>query len=686
MKNIICQLIILLLLCTHSYAKEGYKIILNNPDSYGKSYILSIYKWGEKLGIDTVKANKANKIIFSNYHQLLAGQYIIEESLGGNTTKLIEFMASPKTIKQAENSIYNITTLGISQEKGSTENLIYTKFQNLINTGWKQFKTPAELNDTINSIIKKAEQQCKGSILEIMLNNTLFPPASPQEIVENFPFYDSLIINTSFGKAKIRQYLKAIELNPNDTIINLINNIISFKSTDNKQISNKVSQHLQSLIASTAFDYFYNSNIMGQEGIAVKIAQNWFLNNKLKWPNKDGIFMLKTFVGLNKNSLIGMPAPELNLIDTLGNTVSLNTLQGDYTIIYFYTDDCHTCKIETPKLVNFVNEYKGGVINVYAVYTQENINNWKAYINREFILYNAFVNWVNVYDPQFESGFHLLYNVISTPQMFLLDKDKIIIGRNLKTNSLEELLNAKAKKTDDLHKFFNNFFTNLGNLDSITVNMGIDAFYKKSADNPQLFREIFKELYNFLRYSPNYILQQGAVYLGNNYILKKEELWNNQNFIEQVKKSIEIFNMNPLGGKAANLSLENINGSPIELYDIKNEYKVLFFYKINCGICSVVSKELQKLYDTYKSINNIDIEFVAINTGKEYKEWIKHVASNGFLWQETWGGDRADEIYQKYYLESVPSIYLLKNNIVIAKDINELDLKELLNTIIKNKH
>lgn len=683
MKKILYLIITLLITYNTVFGKDGVKVIVNtdNRNLYN-SYILSIYEWGEKKGIDTVKADKKGKVIFSTNTSLPYGQYVIDGfigKIGEKTNRLMEFMVSPQSLKQVEASIFTIDSTGIRQKKGSHENQIYIDFQNLINTGWRQLNNAEELNTEIHKIIAKSEKECPGSILEIMLKNTLFPPASDQNILQKFPFGDSLILNTAFGKTKVKQYLQAIELNPVDTLISLTDKLIKGYGDAN------ISPQLQALIASTVFDYFYNSAIMGQEGVAVHIAQEWFLNGKLEWPNKEGLFMLQMFVNTNKHSLIGMQAPNLKLVDTLGKIISLNSLEGDYTIIYFYTDDCHTCKVETPKLVDFVNEYKGGIINVYAVYTQANIENWKTYINKEFVLYNPFINWVNVYDPQFESGFHMLYNVLSTPQMFLLDKDKKIIGRNLKTDSLAELLQVKNKEADDLHKFFTDFFTKTEILDTTSIHTGINAFYSKSADKPELFREIFRELFNFLRLSPDYRLQEGAAYLGQKYILDKEELWSNKNFVDQVKKAIAVFNMNPLGGKAANLSLESISGSSIELYDIKNEYKVLYFYKINCGICGMVSKELQKLYDTYKDSEDIDIEFVAINTGNNYKEWVKYVAQNGFTWQETWGGEQAEEIYRNYYLENVPGIYLLKDNIVIAKNINDLDLKELLETVVKNK-
>ena len=44
------------------------------------------------------------------------------------------------------------------------------------------------------------------------------------------------------------------------------------------------------------------------------------------------------------------------------------------------------------------------------------------------------------------------------------------------------------------------------------------------------------------------------------------------------------------------------------------------------------------------------------------------------------GGD-SGEIYNKYYIDNIPQIYLLINGTVAAKGINDIDLKEILKSI-----
>ena len=437
-------------------------------------------------------------------------------------------------------------------------------------------------------------------------------------------------------------------------------------------------RELQGRLAHTAYDFFYNSSIMGQEGVAVHIAQKWFLNDLLDWPDAEGKFMLRTFVEFNRHSLIGMDAPQLELTDTLGKKVPLRSLDAEYTIVYFYTDDCVSCNKETPKLVDFVNGYDQGILAVYAIYADGNEQRWKDYINRELFIYNPFMEWVNVYDPEYESGFQMLYNVIKTPQMFLLDKDKKIIGRGLDVKALEELLDAKNAEREKARELIEGFFAPLAG-DTLQIYNGIDMFYNSSRGDMQLMKDFMQELYNTLGRSEDYTLQQGAVYVAQKYMLGMPDFWSAE-FLEKRKEDVRIFNMNRLGAVAADLELERADGSSLALFDVTTDYKVLYFYRPNCGVCAEVTPKMAAIYNEFKE--KIDIEVFAINLGKGYEEWINYFSSVGADWENVRGteGD-SSEIYMRYYLQNIPTIYLLKGNVVVAKDINDNELKNILNSI-----
>lgn len=655
---------ILLLLSAANLHADGYRITLPTEKSDTSQYVLGGWRWGEKYYLDTVKAAKG-EITFKGKENLDCGQYFVSDLSG---RKLLE------TIVPRENGNFTIKYAkegkGYSVKKGNAENRIFTMFQNFVDYGWERLETRDQFAAELASMGEMASAQCPGSITDIILGNTLFIPEKIEDIRENFPFNDTIILNTRFAEDKLEQYLKLLQYNHNDTIVKEINRLI--EEAGNLELKGR--------IARTAYEYFYDAGIMGQEGVAVAIAQEWFLSGKLEWPNPEGKFLLQTFVEFNRHSLIGMDAPELELTDTLGDKVSLRGMEGEYTIVYFYTDDCPTCRKETPELVDFVNNYNDGTLAVYAVYANDNVERWKRYINDELNIFHPFMNWSNVYDPDFSSGFQILYNVISTPQMFLLDKEKKIIGRGLDMRSLKELLAEKNRQRDELREFISGYFEPLAG-NPTAIREGIEMICRSCKDDTLLLKEFAGEMYHTLGMSDDYTLQEGAVWVAGKYILGMPHLWD-ASFVEKTADAIAGFNMNKLGDIAADLSLEYPDGSPIDMSDVTTEYKVLYFYRPNCGVCAQTTPELAAIFDEYRE--KLDINLLAINLGKGYSEWIEYIGNNGTQWENVRAADGdTSEIYRKYHLENIPTIYLLKNNVVVAKDIDTKELAETLKYIAK---
>ncbi len=423
---------ILLLFCSILQAKEGYRISLrlydstdapikslySLPDSSGKTATLSLLGWDKDSAIGTSAVSRRGEFLFSGKKPLTPGEYLIKWN-----GKQIELFVSEPSEKSNEKIILRENEL--IQKKGSAENGHFLRFQNLINYGWKTLSSAAELKHKIDSTAERLNAEgLSNSLFALMLK-----AYSGTDYINDY-IADSRILNTKYGKKAIIGYFTDIEYNSTDTVIKYIDNILS---GENKETA--------SAIGIEAFRYFADPKVMGQETVACHIAEKYFKSGVL--PASENVkFEMNTYLMLNGSSLLGMPAQELEMRDTSGVMQSLHSLikEGRYTIIYFYTDDCITCKIETPKLVEFVNSYKGAPINVFAVYTQDYKERWLNYINENLQISNPSVKWVNVWDPEIESGFHMLYNVISTPQIYVVDFTGNIIGRGLNVSSLEELV------------------------------------------------------------------------------------------------------------------------------------------------------------------------------------------------------------------------------------------------------
>lgn len=657
-------IIIASLLLSITAAGKGYKVVLDTTKGDTTTYVLGGWKWGEKFKVDTVKAS-SGKATFSAKEDLDCGNYAIYDLSG---RKQVEFIVPRKN----GNFSIRIAKDGESfaVKKGNGENKLFVGFQNFLNYGWNRMSSAEEFAQKLLEMRDKAAAEFPNSLTHIILSSALSNAQTADELKRSIPFSDTIILNTQFAEDKVEQYLRLLQYNHNDTIIKHVDSLISEGGN----------RELQGRLAYTAYQFFYDSQIMGQERIAVDIAQKWFLSDKLEWPNKEGKFMLRSFVEFNRHSLIGMDAPELVLKDTLGEAISLRSMEGEYTILYFYTDDCITCRRETPQLVDFVNGYEGGPLSVYAVYADSKEERWKKYIEENLFIYSPFMNWVNVYDPQLESNFQMLYNVIKTPQMFLLDREKKIVGRGLDVKALKELLEERNRQRDETRGFILQFFTPMGG-NPQRIQEGIDMFCNSSKGDENLLKEFLYEIYHTLGRSQDYTLQQGAIYLAEKYILEMPQLWDTP-FLEKTANEVKIFNMNKLGDIAADMVLETPDGSSIGITDIPTEYKVLYFYRPNCGMCAEVTPKVAQLWNEFRE--KLDIEVMAINLGGNYAEWIEYITANNLNWTNVRGteGD-SSEIYGNYHLEQVPTIYLLKDNVVVAKDINDIELKETLNTIIQ---
>jgi len=149
-------------------------------------------------------------------------------------------------------------------------------------------------------------------------------------------------------------------------------------------------------------------------------------------------------------NLIGEKAANLEMLDSTGKQSNLYDLQAPYTVVIFWDPTCGHCKEEVPRVDSIYRaSWKASGVKIYAVLTEDQKPEWVKYIKEHKI-----GDWTNVYQTKEMSdaitasqkpSFRQLYDVISTPTLYLLDKDKRIIGKKLTWKQLDELLQVKMK-------------------------------------------------------------------------------------------------------------------------------------------------------------------------------------------------------------------------------------------------
>ena len=133
---------------------------------------------------------------------------------------------------------------------------------------------------------------------------------------------------------------------------------------------------------------------------------------------------------------IGAKAPEIALSDVNGKIIKLSSLQGNIVLIDFWASWCRPCRAENPNVVKLYNKYKNKDFTIYSISLDQDRKKWIDAINQDQLSWPNHVSELKGW----KSTPGIQYGVSSIPKTFLIDKDGIIIGYDLRGSTLEKKL------------------------------------------------------------------------------------------------------------------------------------------------------------------------------------------------------------------------------------------------------
>ena len=475
MKRLLLIFQFLLISLTGLFA-QGYRIELTIDGLKDTEIYLAIHSGDKKYAIDTAVVDHKGYAVFQRKKELVAGMYLLV--MGGG--HLFDFLISDD--KHQHFSIYTQGPDYISnlKFKKSPENEAFVGFQHYLRNQQKRvselmerarqdttFK-PAEhievINNEVKEYIQQKIQQHKGLLLATLLK-AAFPPTPPHHgIPEDAPKRDSLIwshyyqfdklhyfdcidfsdariLYTPLLYPRIEEYFSKRLIQVPDSIIPQVDMVLQMAEANHSVYSSVLSQ---------LFNKYVNAEIMGMESLAVHIGEKYVLTGKATWLDSAAIAKVRDYVEHNRYSLIGMQAQELKMQSLAGPFESLYAINSPYLMLVFYEPGCGHCKEEMPKYYALFQKYRNQGVQAMAVYTAYKYNDWLKYVTE-----NNFNDWINVWDGfnkednvSIGSRFREYYNVFTTPQVYLLDKDKKIIGRRLNSEVLGQILEHRMLRNE----------------------------------------------------------------------------------------------------------------------------------------------------------------------------------------------------------------------------------------------
>ncbi|MEO6136641.1 MAG: TlpA disulfide reductase family protein [Ginsengibacter sp.] len=135
---------------------------------------------------------------------------------------------------------------------------------------------------------------------------------------------------------------------------------------------------------------------------------------------------IKKMIDVYASVAVGNKAPEINQLTTDSIRLSLSSLKGNYVLIDFWASWCGPCRRENPNIVKAFKQFSDKGFTVLGVSYDTKKQNWIKAIKDDNL------NWHQVSTLNgWENETSALYGIKAIPSNVLIDKDGIIIAKNI---------------------------------------------------------------------------------------------------------------------------------------------------------------------------------------------------------------------------------------------------------------
>jgi thiol-disulfide isomerase/thioredoxin len=471
-------------LCKLAGYSQGYNISVSYKPVAGGYLYLGYYFGDKKYVQDSAILQPNGEAVFNGAQPLTGGMYIIVDP---EKKRFFDILIDKE---QKFDIAVDTSSFVLTKTTGSAENIYLEEYKTATKNFYSSYQTlqtdlkaaatrkdSAAIEQKINAI-GAASQKWRDefevlhpesylSLLFRLMKEPAYKIAgakNKQDSIAAFYYYknqywkdvsfaDERLLRTPMFEQRLNRYMENIVYRHPDSIKQELDKFILY-SRSNKTMFRFFMNRFTN-------DYM-NPKYMGMDVVFLHLFEKYYITNQVDWLEKKDRDMVYNRAYSIMGNLVGEPAAELNLLDTLNRKVNLYSIKSPYTVVVFWDPDCSHCREQVPKVDSLYRAaWKKQGITVVGVLVDTVRTDkskmpavkeaWKKYIRD-----NKLQGWVHLYQtPQMKEeeaaknlpGFRQTYDVYQTPTIYLLDEKKRIVAKKIDPGQVNEFLQYKKNQT-----------------------------------------------------------------------------------------------------------------------------------------------------------------------------------------------------------------------------------------------
>lgn len=178
------------------------------------------------------------------------------------------------------------------------------------------------------------------------------------------------------------------------------------------------------------------------DAVTVHMVDKYYSQGKAPWLDEENMRKIQENADFIRPTLIGKKAENIILYQEDGTPWELYKDSSEYLVMIFWAPECGHCSKAMPKYLEFNEKYKSQGIKMVSICTKTGGKYeecWKGVKEKNM------ESLLNLGDQYLKSKYKTKYDVRQTPKLFILDKNKEIILKDVPAENLEQLMDEVIK-------------------------------------------------------------------------------------------------------------------------------------------------------------------------------------------------------------------------------------------------